>query len=56
MTFISEAFAVKLKKIKMRVGKKKETVGYNYFASFAANVVLPSPCDALVTRTLLISC
>jgi hypothetical protein len=35
VTFISEAFGVKSKKIKMRVGKKKEKVGYN-FTSFAA--------------------
>ncbi len=36
VTFISEAFKVKSKKVQMKVGKKKETVGYNYFASFAA--------------------
>ncbi|MCL4180630.1 MAG: hypothetical protein KJ072_23145 [Verrucomicrobia bacterium] len=46
VTFISEAFAVKSKKIKMRVGKKKETVGYNYFASFAA-LIAHGPLDRL---------
>jgi hypothetical protein len=46
VTFISEAFGVKSKKIKMRVGKKKETVGYNYFASFAA-LIAHGPLDRL---------
>ena len=46
VTFISEAFSVKSKKIKMRVGKKKETVGYNYFASFAA-LIAHGPLDRL---------
>ncbi|MCL4181222.1 MAG: hypothetical protein KJ072_26195 [Verrucomicrobia bacterium] len=46
VTFISEAFGVKSKKIKMRVGKKQETVGYNYIASFAA-LIAHGPLDRL---------
>jgi hypothetical protein len=46
VTFIGEAFKVKSKKVNMRVGKKKETVGYNYFASFAA-LIAHGPIDRI---------
>jgi hypothetical protein len=46
VTFISDAFNVKSQRVRMRVGKKKETVGYNYFASFAA-LVCHGPLDRL---------
>ena len=46
VTFISEAFSVRSDRIRMKVGKKKETVGYNYFASFAA-LIAHGPIDRL---------
>jgi hypothetical protein len=46
VTFISEAFGVRSDRIRMKVGKKKETVGYNYFASFAA-LIAHGPIDRL---------
>jgi hypothetical protein len=46
VTFISDAFNVKSQRVRMRVGKKKETVGYNYFASFAA-LICHGPLDRL---------
>jgi hypothetical protein len=46
VTFISDAFNVKSQRIRMKVGRKKETVGYNYFASFAA-LICHGPFDRL---------
>jgi hypothetical protein len=37
---------VKSQRVRTRVGKKKETVGYNYFASFAA-LISHGPIDRL---------
>jgi hypothetical protein len=46
VTFASQAFAVRSEKVKRKIGKKKETVGYNYYASFAA-LVCHGPVDRL---------
>jgi hypothetical protein len=46
VTFISEVFNVKSRKITMRVGKSKETVGWNYYASFAA-LIAHGPLDRI---------
>lgn len=46
VTFISKAFKVRSQKVDMKVGKKKETVGYNYFASFAA-LIAHGPIDRI---------
>lgn len=40
LTWITDAWGVRSSAIKRKVGKKKETVGYNYFASFAGVVCL----------------
>jgi len=46
VTFISKAFNVRSEKVQMKVGKKRETVGYNYFASFAA-LIAHGPIDRI---------
>jgi len=46
VTFLSEAFDVYSTKVQTRVGKKKQTTGYNYFASFAA-LLSHGPIDRL---------
>jgi hypothetical protein len=46
VTFLSEAFDVYSTKVQTRVGKKKQTTGYNYFASFAA-LLCHGPIDRL---------
>ena len=46
VTFISAAFNIRSKKVQMRVGKDKETVGYNYYASFAA-LIAHGPIDRI---------
>jgi hypothetical protein len=46
VTWISEPWDVRSKPIKKKVGKKKETVGFNYYARAAA-IVCHGPVDGL---------
>jgi len=46
VTYLSEAFDVSAQKVQTRVGKKKQTTGYNYYASFAA-LLCHGPIDRL---------
>lgn len=45
VTWIGNVFGVRTDPIRARVGKKKQTVGYNYYASFAALI-----CNGIVDR------
>ena len=46
ITYLSQPWDLRTEKVKARVGKKRRTVGYNYFCSFAAAVCL-GPINAL---------
>ena len=52
MTWISEPWDVRSKPIKKKVGKKKETVGFNYYARAAAIVCHGGVINAYLAHVL----
>jgi len=49
VTWVGDVFDVKTTKVTQKVGKKQQTVGYNYFASVAALL-----CNGVVDKVLRI--